>query len=196
MNRCSPPLHLRGRIFPSPSNARGHWLRPGRSADGSAQGGRARWEGRQGALLSLPWRPVPLHPQVNLGDHQFQLFLNCFPSCRPTFLVVDSDNSLAFSTLPHYFDMPLVVLMSPQVGKTCMYLVLGMLNSKGQTLYPMHLCCRTSLQHSRSKVTREVSSLFSCTPRCKVRFLIDMLSLTHTRHSLNFCSILLCDEHC
>ena len=57
------------------------------------------------------------------------------------------------------------------------------------------LCCRTSLQHSRSKVTREVSSLFSCTPRCKVRFLIDMLSLTHTRHSLNFCSILLCDKH-
>ena len=34
---------------------------------------------------------------------------------RPTFLVLDSDNSLAFATLPHYFDMPLVVLMSPQV---------------------------------------------------------------------------------
>jgi len=33
---------------------------------------------------------------------------------RPTFLVVDSDNSLAFASIPHYFDMPLVVLMSPQ----------------------------------------------------------------------------------
>ena len=38
-----------------------------------------------------------------------------FPfSRRPTFLIVDSDNSLAFSSIPHYFDMPLVVLMSPQ----------------------------------------------------------------------------------
>ena len=37
--------------------------------------------------------------------------------CRPTFLVFDSDNSLAFASLPHYFDMPLVVLMSPQVSK-------------------------------------------------------------------------------
>ena len=33
---------------------------------------------------------------------------------RPTFLVVDSDNSACFSSIPHYFDMPLVVLMSPQ----------------------------------------------------------------------------------
>ena len=33
---------------------------------------------------------------------------------RPTFLVVDSDNSSCFSSIPHYFDMPLVVLMSPQ----------------------------------------------------------------------------------
>ena len=171
MNRCSPPLHLRGRIFPSPPDARGHWLRPGRSADGSAQGGRARWEGRQGALLSLPWRPVPLHPQVNLGDHQFQLFLNCFPSCRPTFLVVDSDNSLAFSTLPHYFDMPLVVLMSPQVRKKCIYLVHGIRTQKVKhCIHPMHLCCRTSQQRSRSKVTRAASSHFSSTPRCRVRF--------------------------
>lgn len=29
-------------------------------------------------------------------------------------MVVDSDNSLAFASIPHYFDMPLVVLISPQ----------------------------------------------------------------------------------
>eukprot|EP00093_Oithona_nana_P002451 02451.XXX_20820_18585_1 [CDS] Oithona nana genome sequencing. len=33
---------------------------------------------------------------------------------RPTFLVVDSDNSSAFANVPHHFDQPLVVLMSPQ----------------------------------------------------------------------------------
>ena len=33
---------------------------------------------------------------------------------RPTFLVVDSDNSAAFANVPHHFDQPLVVLMSPQ----------------------------------------------------------------------------------
>lgn len=33
---------------------------------------------------------------------------------RPTFIVVDSDNSAAFTNIPHHFDQPLVVLMSPQ----------------------------------------------------------------------------------
>lgn len=33
---------------------------------------------------------------------------------RPTFIVVDSDNSGAFANIPHHFDQPLVVLMSPQ----------------------------------------------------------------------------------
>ncbi len=33
---------------------------------------------------------------------------------RPTFIVVDSDNSSAFSHIPRHFDQPLVVLMSPQ----------------------------------------------------------------------------------
>ena len=33
---------------------------------------------------------------------------------RPFFLVVDSDNSSAFKTIPKLFDQPLVVLMSPQ----------------------------------------------------------------------------------
>ena len=52
--------------------------------------------------------------------HYFKkkIFFNPIISgCRPTFLVFDSDNSLAFASLPHYFDMPLVVLMSPQVSK-------------------------------------------------------------------------------
>lgn len=33
---------------------------------------------------------------------------------RPTFFVIDSDNSSAFANIPHHFDQPLVVLMSPQ----------------------------------------------------------------------------------
>ena len=32
---------------------------------------------------------------------------------RPTFLIVDSDNSSAFSAVPQHFEQPLVVLMSP-----------------------------------------------------------------------------------
>ena len=38
-NRCPPSLHLRRRLIPSPSHARGHWLRPGRRPDGSAPRG-------------------------------------------------------------------------------------------------------------------------------------------------------------
>ena len=33
---------------------------------------------------------------------------------RPTFIVVDSDNSTSFANIPQHFDQPLVVLMSPQ----------------------------------------------------------------------------------
>ena len=32
---------------------------------------------------------------------------------RPTFLIVDSDNSSAFAAVPQHFEQPLVVLMSP-----------------------------------------------------------------------------------
>ena len=44
---------------------------------------------------------------------------------RPTFIVVDSDNSTSFANIPQHFDQPLVVLMSPQEvptsfrGKVC-----------------------------------------------------------------------------
>lgn len=33
---------------------------------------------------------------------------------RPLFVIVDSDNSSAFSAVPRLFDQPLVVLMSPE----------------------------------------------------------------------------------
>ena len=32
---------------------------------------------------------------------------------RPTFLIVDSDNSSSFAAVPQHFEQPLVVLMSP-----------------------------------------------------------------------------------
>jgi len=94
----------------------------------------------QGALLlyisadgSFPVRPMPEDTGYDLGgvlmaprrevepagkgvkEHCCLFPGDLFPyTRRPTFLVLDSDNSLAFATLPHYFDMPLVVLMSPQ----------------------------------------------------------------------------------
>jgi len=71
-----------------------------------------------GGVLMNPKRDV--EPVNNKNSGQFKEHCCLFPgdlfpfTRRPTFLVVDSDNSLAFSSIPHYFDMPLVVLMSPQ----------------------------------------------------------------------------------
>ena len=71
-----------------------------------------------GGVLMSPKRDV--EPSNNKNTGQFKEHCCLFPgdlfpfTRRPTFLIVDSDNSLAFSSLPHYFDMPLVVLMSPQ----------------------------------------------------------------------------------
>jgi len=71
-----------------------------------------------GGILMNPKRDV--EPTNNKNSGQFKEHCCLFPgdlfpfTRRPTFLVVDSDNSLAFSSIPHYFDMPLVVLMSPQ----------------------------------------------------------------------------------
>merc|ERR1719288_59177 len=67
-----------------------------------------------GGVLMAPRREVePAGKSVK--EHCCLFPGDLFPyTRRPTFLVLDSDNSLAFSTLPHYFDMPLVVLMSPQ----------------------------------------------------------------------------------
>ena len=71
-----------------------------------------------GGVLMSPKRDV--EPSNNKNSGQFKEHCCLFPgdlfpfTRRPTFLIVDSDNSLAFSSIPHYFDMPLVVLMSPQ----------------------------------------------------------------------------------
>jgi len=71
-----------------------------------------------GGVLMNPKRDV--EPANNKNSGQFKEHCCLFPgdlfpyTRRPTFLVLDSDNSLAFSSIPHYFDMPLVVLMSPQ----------------------------------------------------------------------------------
>jgi len=71
-----------------------------------------------GGVLMNPKRDV--EPVNNKNSGQFKEHCCLFPgdlfpfTRRPTFLVIDSDNSLAFSSIPHYFDMPLVVLMSPQ----------------------------------------------------------------------------------
>jgi len=71
-----------------------------------------------GGVLMNPKRDV--EPVNNKNSGQFKEHCCLFPgdifpfTRRPTFLVLDSDNSLAFSSIPHYFDMPLVVLMSPQ----------------------------------------------------------------------------------
>ena len=71
-----------------------------------------------GGVLMSPKRDV--EPSNNKNSGQFKEHCCLYPgdlfpyTRRPTFLIIDSDNSLAFSSLPHYFDMPLVVLMSPQ----------------------------------------------------------------------------------
>eukprot|EP00092_Neocalanus_flemingeri_P003583 GFUD01003843.1.p1 GENE.GFUD01003843.1~~GFUD01003843.1.p1 ORF type:complete len:573 (+),score=133.56 GFUD01003843.1:138-1856(+) len=71
-----------------------------------------------GGVLMNPKRDV--EPVNNKNSGQFKEHCCLFPgdlfpfTRRPTFLILDSDNSLAFSSIPHYFDMPLVVLMSPQ----------------------------------------------------------------------------------
>ena len=71
-----------------------------------------------GGVLMAPLREV--EPEKKTGKQHCCLFPgDLFPyTRRPTFLILDSDNSLAFSSIPHYFDMPLVVLMSPQVRRT------------------------------------------------------------------------------
>lgn len=74
-----------------------------------------------GGVLMAPKRDV--EPQLqNSKTSGGQMKEHCclypgdlFPyTRRPTFLIVDSDNSLAFCSMPHYFDMPCVVLCSPQ----------------------------------------------------------------------------------
>jgi len=71
-----------------------------------------------GGVLMNPKRDV--EPQDNKRSGQFKEHCCLFPgdlfpfTRRPTFMIVDSDNSLAFASIPHYFDMPLVVLISPQ----------------------------------------------------------------------------------
>ena len=71
-----------------------------------------------GGVLMSPKRDVEPSNNKNSGQYKEHCCLypgDLFPfTRRPTFLIVDSDNSLAFSSIPHYFDMPLVVLMSPQ----------------------------------------------------------------------------------
>lgn len=70
-----------------------------------------------GGVLMSPKRDVE---PSSKNSGQFKEHCCLFPgdlfpfTRRPTFLIVDSDNALAFSSIPHYFDMPLVVLMSPQ----------------------------------------------------------------------------------
>ena len=71
-----------------------------------------------GGLLLQPRDDV--EPVVKSGSGHVKEHCCLYPgdlfpfTRRPTLLVVDSDNSFAFSSIPHYFDMPLVVLMSPQ----------------------------------------------------------------------------------
>jgi len=71
-----------------------------------------------GGVLLQPKQDVEPPNNKNAGhvkEHSCLYPGDLFPfTRRPTFLVVDSDNSLAFTSIPHYFDMPLVVLMSPQ----------------------------------------------------------------------------------
>jgi len=71
-----------------------------------------------GGVLMLPKHDVEPPGNKSMGHVKEHCCLypgDLFPfTRRPTFLIVDSDNSLAFSSIPHHFDMPLVVLMSPQ----------------------------------------------------------------------------------
>lgn len=70
-----------------------------------------------GGVLMAPKRDVEPDPKPGSGHKEHCCLYpgDLFPyTRRPTFLVLDSDNSLAFSSIPHHFDMPLVVLMSPQ----------------------------------------------------------------------------------
>ena len=73
-----------------------------------------------GGILLQPREDV--EPVASKGSSSVHVKEHCclypgdlFPfTRRPTFIVVDSDNSGSFSSIPHYFDMPMVVLMSPQ----------------------------------------------------------------------------------
>ena len=70
-----------------------------------------------GGVLMSPKRDVePVSKNsAQYKEHSCLYPGDLFPfTRRPTFLIIDSDNSLAFSSIPHYFDMPLVVLMSAQ----------------------------------------------------------------------------------
>ena len=65
---------------------------------------------------------------------------------RPTFLVVDSDNSSAFANVPHHFDQPLVVLMSPQEVPPSFR---GILLLRIVCIWPLNLMFVTSLWIAR-----------------------------------------------
>jgi hypothetical protein len=74
-----------------------------------------------GGVLMAPKRDVEPQLPVNqktcgqVKEHCCLYPGDLFPyTRRPTLLIVDSDNSLAFCSMPHYFDMPCVVLCSPQ----------------------------------------------------------------------------------
>jgi hypothetical protein len=65
-------------------------------------------------------KPVQCLMFLFSSDHNSVLNISLYPgdlysfTRRPCFLIVDSDNSSAFASVPHHFDQPLVVLMSPQ----------------------------------------------------------------------------------
>ena len=74
-----------------------------------------------GVLLSTKKDYEQLHSFINSKVKPHAKEPNClYPgdlqpfTRRPTFVVVDSDNSTAFANIPRNFDQPLVVLMSPQ----------------------------------------------------------------------------------
>jgi len=74
-----------------------------------------------GGVLMAPKRDVePQLPASQKTSGQVKEHCCLYPgdlfpyTRRPTLLIVDSDNSLAFCSMPHYFDMPCVVLCSPQ----------------------------------------------------------------------------------
>ena len=74
-----------------------------------------------GVLLSTKREQEILTPLLNSKPQPHVKESNClYPgdlyafTRRPTFLIVDSDNSNAFASIPQHFEQPLVVLMSPQ----------------------------------------------------------------------------------
>ena len=73
-----------------------------------------------GGVLMAPKRDVEPQLQNNKSSEHVKEHCCLYPgdlfpyTRRPTLLIIDSDNSLAFCSMPHYFDMPCVVLCSPQ----------------------------------------------------------------------------------